>query len=143
MGQTTGIRGTLEKDLLRLEDRLHTLDNEHGGSPEAHCQLQEVREEYSVALKKLRCHDHVGYMRRVHEEEGRAAACLVVWPPHGRDPITGITLADGSLIHDPLRINAVFRDYYLALYAHPETPLPGTLSDLLFRLQLTTLNKEK
>ncbi|KAJ1105533.1 hypothetical protein NDU88_002938 [Pleurodeles waltl] len=109
MGQMVGIKQTLEKDLLHLEDRLHVLDND-----------------------------------RVHEEEGRAG-WLLAWLVHPHMTgtlITVITLTDDSLIHDPVRINAVFCDYYLALYAHPETPQPDTLSDLMVRLQLMNLSRE-
>ncbi|KAJ1130033.1 hypothetical protein NDU88_008389 [Pleurodeles waltl] len=106
-----GIRRVLEGDLMHLEDRLHALDNEQGRGPEAHCRLLEVRKEYAVALEKLRCHDHVGYMRRIHEEEGRAGR-LLAWLVRfhtARTPITGITLSDGSVVHDPLSKNAGFR----------------------------------
>ncbi|KAJ1197929.1 hypothetical protein NDU88_001773 [Pleurodeles waltl] len=83
-------------------------------------------------------------MRRVHEEEGRAGRLLawLVHPHIVRNPITEITLSDGSLVHEPLGINAAFHDYYLALYAYPETPLADTLDDLLTGMQLITLTEE-
>ncbi|KAJ1199462.1 hypothetical protein NDU88_003296 [Pleurodeles waltl] len=75
-----------------------------------------------------------GYMKR-------KAGLLLAWlvcSHTARTPISGITLSDGSLVHDPLSINAVFREYYLALYTHPEILLLDTLGDL----QLKTLNGE-
>ncbi|KAJ1178046.1 hypothetical protein NDU88_003295 [Pleurodeles waltl] len=79
MGQTTGIKRVLEGDLLRLEDRVHTLDNEQSHDPEALRRLLEVREEYAVALGKLRCHDHAGYICRVTRRKVRLDGCWPGW----------------------------------------------------------------
>ncbi|KAJ1116896.1 hypothetical protein NDU88_005101 [Pleurodeles waltl] len=76
MGQTVGIKQAVERDLHRLENRLHALDNAQGLDLKAlHC-LSNLPEEYAVALEKLRCHDHAEYMDRVHKEEGRAGRVL-------------------------------------------------------------------
>ncbi|KAJ1186896.1 hypothetical protein NDU88_003676 [Pleurodeles waltl] len=112
----TGIRRVLEGDLIHLVDQLHALYNEQDRSPEALCRLLEVHEEYTVALEKLRFHNHVGNMCRVHEEEGRVVRLLAC-------------------------INSALRDCCFVLYAHLETLLPDTLDDLLAGLKLKTLNE--
>ncbi|KAJ1210475.1 hypothetical protein NDU88_005839 [Pleurodeles waltl] len=86
MGRVMGNRRALEGDYMQLDDQLHPLDNEQGRCPEALRWLLEVREEYAVSLEKLRCHDHVGCMRRVHEEEGRAGGLLAWIAPTQRGP---------------------------------------------------------
>ncbi|KAJ1203575.1 hypothetical protein NDU88_007360 [Pleurodeles waltl] len=90
LGQTVGIRRNLERDVSHLEDDLHSCDNDLDGSPEAQAKLLELREKYSLALQRLRCHDYKTYMAKVHDEEGKTGRLLawLISPETGATPIT-------------------------------------------------------
>lgn len=76
LGQTVGLRRTLDKELGDFERRLGALDMALGGGSLVHDEIAQLRSQYNATWDRLRTIDLAAYRSRHHEEGGgEAVSC--------------------------------------------------------------------
>ncbi|KAJ1143464.1 hypothetical protein NDU88_009773 [Pleurodeles waltl] len=144
MGQSVGIKRTLERELIHLEKIIHDEEREGGIDLIARRKLAEMKKSHSQVEEQLRCHSLQRYLASIQAEEGRSGKMLawLVKPKGEGTPIMSVHDMMGERMFRPVNINNAFRNYYPCLFRSPETSMPESLGSYLRGLLLRTLTTE-
>ncbi|KAJ1154959.1 hypothetical protein NDU88_007698 [Pleurodeles waltl] len=76
IGQTVGIKRTLEQEVIKLEGAIHSWEKKVHKSAQEREEYEQVMKSYSCAEEQLRCHCLQKHLATVQAEEGRSGKML-------------------------------------------------------------------
>lgn len=126
IGQRVGARQEIHQQLVSLEQRMITLEQEATTDPQKKAVLQEACISHAELLENLRIIDYRAYQLRKHTEAARRGTLLARLVRDRPDPpiIAQIHTQEGQFVTTQKYINTAFYFYLKQLYspsAHCET----------------------
>lgn len=139
-----GARQEIHQQLIDIEEKLNTLEQESLTDPLKKLELQQTHISHTESLETLRVIDYNTYLQRKHSDADKPGTLLARLVRDRPDPpiITQIRNTQGTVVNTQLEINTAFYQHLKTLYEAPPRIEQTAIAEFLQNLTFPTLPNE-